>query len=84
MTDHISHEFCRITPNGEELEIGAGDKILKDIMRRKTNAVTVSLKLVPKRNERLHVATTADDLYDDVQRQGPFFIDIHRLWCGSK
>lgn len=53
-------------------------------MRRNSYAMTVSLKLVPKCNKGLHVATATDNLYHDIQRQRPSLIGIIWLWCGSE
>lgn len=53
-------------------------------MRRNSNTMTVSLKLVPKRDERLHIAAASNNLYNDVQRQRPSFVCFHRLSRGIK
>lgn len=84
MTDHISHQLRRITPNGKELEIGAGHKCLKDTVRRNPHSMSVPLKLVPQRNEGLYIATTTDHLYHNVQRQRPFLICVLGFWRGTK
>lgn len=70
VADHVGHQLGGVAADGEELEAGVADKLVKDIVRCEAHSVAVFLEFVAERDKGLDVASTADDLDDDVEFYG--------------
>lgn len=65
--DHVCHQFCGVSPDGEELQEGVSYEVCEDIVGCDADAVAVALQRVSECDERLYIPATAHDLDDDVE-----------------